>query len=241
MIRITESKANSKIPVAPHMSAVIKISKWCSLLGATGATILLFYFSRQHPSATSIVPPPRELRAPRSLDEDKTATAAAVVAEERQLPFERGSSFALKMHWQRGYMWQENPNERKWCMVCRKGCRPGHKLRLTDCDRGTRPTKFTIRSAFPWGGSFVQLQVAGTNLCVQAYPYSDEVSLNRCSPWNRDQWFVGDFDQNKFEIKPFLELNQCLTQEHHPKSGEEVLIRYCDVAREDQTSYWVNY
>jgi len=73
-----------------------------------------------------------------------------------------------------------------------------------------------------------------------------KVYLERCDASNALQrWFAlnGDLDGEKFELSQVDFTHQCVTNDHHPKSGEVVETHDCESSRskEDQTSYWERY
>jgi len=137
-----------------------------------------------------------------------------------------------------GYYWQEETIERKWCMKCDGSCRVGKKLVIVNCN--DNPTKME----FIYRGQEAQIKVRGTDLCMEANTGSNSISLKSCSSSNRNQLFVayrGDFREQRFEIAPRNKLGWCLTQRHHPKNRETVLIETCESARYSDTSYWNKY
>ena len=225
---------------ASHYLFIMK--KWCLLVGALGAAAaLVAYFSGNTRSSWQ-----EETGA--GAGTRGGAVAVAVTDEQGHrrrrrlvlpIPIPASSSTALKMYWEPGYMWQESPDEKRWCMVCRGSCSAGNSIRLTQCDSGTAPTQFLINGALI--GPNAMIQAAGTDVCLQANTGAGEIVLANCNSFNMDQWFQGSFGGSRFEIRTGILLDQCLTQEHHPKSGEEVRIYFCNVAREDQTSYWEKY
>lgn len=56
-------------------------------------------------------------------------------------------------------------------------------------------------------------------------------------------WFAksGSFSGNKFEISQRAKSMNCITQRHHPKHNEVLLMEDCELARSSDTSYWVRY
>jgi hypothetical protein len=76
--------------------------------------------------------------------------------------------------------------------------------------------------------------------------YDREIYLEACDASNyRQRWIAmnGDFDGPKFEMSQLGYTHQCITSDHHPKSGEIVETHDCEAARslESQTSYWERY
>jgi len=91
-----------------------------------------------------------------------------------------------------------------------------------------------------------QIKLHGDNLCMQVDLSTRTVTLEECDAGNRDQLFVASTDENyqegdHFEIFPMDKPNWCLTQDHHPKNWEEIIIRPCSLPRRDETSQWQLY
>ncbi|GAX26108.1 hypothetical protein FisN_24Hh019 [Fistulifera solaris] len=152
-----------------------------------------------------------------------------------------GRTFALKLYWEPGYNWQNEPFERKWCMsmTCRRFCRKGSEIAIY-CNNGPTQWEFVFH-----GPNEVQIKVAQRNLCIQEFLY-DDLELAQCDSSNQKQRFVaarGSFDGRRFEISPKLRRGWCFTQRHHPKSGEYVNLEPCVSARREgsRTSYWNKY
>ena len=205
------------------------------LLKAMNIFVLLLIYSCQQTSATMAS----------SIRAQGTDILAFANETERELPFAQntqGSAF-LKLYWEPGYTWQEETFERRWCMRCRGSCSQYNRIELTPCDYGHVPTQITLKEVLPILINWMQIEVADSGLCLQAIPERDVIFLNGCNRWTVNQWFYGspESDTDRFEIRPFIEPDQCLTQIHHPKDDEEIIIQYCDVARADNTSYWIKY
>ena len=149
--------------------------------------------------------------------------------------------FELKLYWERGYTWQEERFERKWCMKCRtraSSCAINHQIHIVDCDR-ERPTSFVFRETGILGS---QIQVAGSTLCLERNGPSD-IRLRRCRDTTPQLWAAprGGFATRRFEIAPVNDSSLCMTQRHHPKRGEIVQLEPCAQARGDATSFWNRY
>ena len=143
-------------------------------------------------------------------------------------PSTSDEEFALKLYWEKGYHWQEDRKEVRWCMRCRHTCRPCHKVRIVGCDWGgdSPPTdfKFIYHGS---EGTEVQIQVADRDfLCMEADTRDNEIFLAECDQREQNQRFVakrGNFlTGNRFEIAPKRKNDWCLTQMHHPKAYEVV-------------------
>ena len=105
--------------------------------------------------------------------------------------------------------------------------------------------KWKIRTIFGLFPNYGQIRLEdGKNLCLEANINTDKIYLADCNQFNENQWFVaknGNFNSRRFEMAPFFEPDDCLTQSHHPKANEDVEIRSCGGAREDNTSFWMKY
>ena len=173
------------------------------------------------------------------------------------------SHIRLKLYWQQGYYWQEETVERKWCMHCRhQGCKYGEKLYIHECSSKSQqfdlvPVASGVVVANTAAGSssnsqpqpqqqqqqtVVLWKLSGNNLCLQRS--SLEIFLLGCNSNNiQQQWFAktGKFLENRFEMSPVTLKDHCVTQRHHPKDDEEILLEPCTQARSSDTSFWNLY
>ncbi|KAL7546789.1 hypothetical protein ACHAWF_010121 [Thalassiosira exigua] len=144
-------------------------------------------------------------------------------------------AFRLRLYWERGYNWQNDPREQRYCMECRGECRSGASMQVHDCDESVRQ-KFlavarTIRPA------------TNPTLCLSVTGYggtTSPVRLRRCDRRN-DQNFLEVSSANKFELQPQNNRERCLSQHHHPKPGEAVFPESCVKTRKFTTTYWNVY
>lgn len=141
----------------------------------------------------------------------------------KALPIKRSNEngFRLKMYWEEGYYWQENPNERFWCMSCQdNSCVSGAKLDLRDCEE-RNDTLDALFVAVPYGDAGHQFRVAATDLCLMKMGRGRAIKLKNCrNPKNRHfplQLFKGLKHDDKFDLRPSTDTNRCLSQHHHPK------------------------
>mmetsp|Transcript_13616 Transcript_13616/g.30031 ORF Transcript_13616/g.30031 Transcript_13616/m.30031 type:complete len:118 (-) Transcript_13616:88-441(-) len=65
-----------------------------------------------------------------------------------------------------------------------------------------------------------------------------EIRITTCDTMDDRQHFKIRGESSKFHIKPALKEKACVTQHHHPRDGEELIIDPCKVAKKDQTAYW---
>jgi len=148
-------------------------------------------------------------------------------------------NFKLKMYWEEGYYWQEERKERKWCMRCPGGsCSSGEKLYIDECGDSD-----IQRFDFDYVDSDEALiKIHGSNRCLERS--GRDIYVRSCDDGNsRQRWWAkrGDFDGSRFEISQKGATDLCVTQRHHPKTGEEVELESCSTARADDTSYWERY
>ena len=156
-------------------------------------------------------------------------------------------TFNLKLHWKLGYCWQQEMIERKWCLQCPgTTCNSGDYLWIYECNQHDVLQRFELvylgmDPARP-NKHMGLLKVAGEDLCLhQLEPGT--FRLFPCDASNEDQKLVGFEPYQPFEIQPahLNHVDDCLTQDHHPKPYEELRSKPCYVARRDRTSYWEFY
>lgn len=155
-----------------------------------------------------------------------------LTARELQSDF----SFNMKMYWEPGYCWQEEWDERLWCMECSGSkCNENDFLEIQKCGH-------TARQEFSWiptnGGG--RLKVAGSNLCYERTD-TNTFRLKTCSSSSR-QVLVGFNAKKPFELYPRgFEDEKCLTNRHHPKPSEIIHTETCSLPRRSDTSKWQVY
>lgn len=140
--------------------------------------------------------------------------------------------FRLRMYWERGYMWQEDPRPRDFCVQCVNGCGEGDLLQTRQCRRG-RYSQYFVKI----GNTLRPL--SNNNMCVSRSG-NRKISLERCDSSEKQKWYGFRFDGGKFEIgdqevDPF----KCFSQHHHPKPREILYMESCVLARTFDTSYWI--
>ncbi len=123
-------------------------------------------------------------------------------------------------------------------MGCRSGCTPGNNVAVYNCD--ISPEMWTLVS---FNDGSAQIQNYNWELCLQAVE-SDGIVLAVCDDSVMEQRFIalgGSFDHHRFEISPMTQPGLCVTQDHHPKMDEVVILQACSKARDDSTSFWNKY
>ena len=85
-----------------------------------------------------------------------------------------------------------------------------------------------------------------TSLCmtVTGVRSDNPIRLRSCDG-RKEQKFIGlqSIEENKrFELQPSIYNGvHCVTQQHHPKSGEDIYPTYCSTARRHETAGWITY
>lgn len=168
--------------------------------------------------------------------EDDESLAPGVIRQLTERELASNLRFNLRLHWEEGYCWQEEWRERRWCMECDGDkCNEGDQLEIQYCEN-------VARQEFSWiptnGGG--RLKVSDKNLCFERID-NNRFRLKTCSSSSK-QVLVG-FNANKpFELYPigFVD-KKCFSNEHHPKSGEEIRTYSCPVVRGSNTNRWEVY
>ncbi|CAB9509452.1 expressed unknown protein [Seminavis robusta] len=175
--------------------------------------------------------------------------------------------FRLKLYWEEGYHWQNETFEREWCMMYDYQGYPGTGLcwvgdDAVNCDQDQVYVGKCIQDERMW---FTFVNVSDAPVEISKQPsfiderlimtgdnercltrYDREIWLESCDPDNfRQRWIAlnGNFDGEEFEISQRGFTHQCVTNDHHPKSGEVVELHDCEASRayDSQTSFWNLY
>jgi hypothetical protein len=162
------------------------------------------------------------------------------------LPMKRSNQndFRLKLYWEEGYYWQENINERWWCLSCQEeNCESGSKMELRDCTvKSDRDVTFNMVS---FGIAGHQIRVTNTDLCLTKMGSGRAIKLKNCRKADKKQFslqlFKGIDSNDKFDLRPSGYLDRCLSNHHHPKAKEIVYAETCKKAHRADTGYWVKY
>jgi hypothetical protein len=167
-------------------------------------------------------------------------------------------------------MWQEVPDEGWFCLACARcdltnefhglkgceieqytSCSENMHLALTGCDPSKLgPAKLAEIASFKFlfddvlqlGLEGDQIQVAGTDLCIQHISPSGtgSIELRKCDSSLKEQriWGARPVGQ-AMELLPLLgNSGKCLSNHHHPRQAEQVYAEDCDLARLPDTSLW---
>ena len=163
-------------------------------------------------------------------------------------------SFRLRLHWQRGYYWQDDWSDREmyWCMECESDpCREDDDVYIDTCSDSDRQQFRKVGDTFR--------PVQDSSLCWTYIGRSNDylidaklvlsgkrhLVLRPCMD-SRSGYVEQNFDGFKwdgevFELHPLGREDQCITQWHHPKEEERLYPEECRVARDEVTNYWETY
>jgi len=154
-------------------------------------------------------------------------------------PFADGAPHRLKMFGWENYSGGDGHRGR-WCAECDSRCEDGEKLEVGSCSSSSDDWQFVNMDA---AGTKTQVQLKDSNLCWQMEDDDDrEIVLKVCDPTESCQQFGsgrGNFKGYRFE---FVACNgKCTTQDHYPRSGEDLYASSCSRARDHKSSYWEKY
>jgi hypothetical protein len=142
------------------------------------------------------------------------------------LPIKRSDEigFRLKLYWEEGYYWQENTNERWWCMSCQDGsCVADSKIELRNCETKDDDLDALFVAVGPYDVASHQFRVANSNLCLMKMGRSRGIKLKPCKKPGKKHFELQLFkgfkpnEDEKFELRPSSYLDRCLSNHHHPK------------------------
>jgi hypothetical protein len=141
----------------------------------------------------------------------------------------RSTVFSLKMYWQEGYCWQEEWDERKWCLRCQgSSCNENDYLLIETCSSSSK-------QKFVYQGEKLK-PYTRQDLCWERTGRNAH-QLKTCSSSSKQIIKGLKFDGN-FEMHPNGYPDDCLTNPHFPKDYEIIRGQSCSVARNDRTSLW---
>lgn len=145
--------------------------------------------------------------------------------------------FRLKLYWEKGYFWQFESFERKWCLRCEDNtCQKNDNLFLVPCDHAGSLFNF-----YNHKGKEAQVQVSNTNLCFEIdQDKKSKVFLGDCDSNNAGQIFnagYGDFVGQRFELVT-PSGDGCISIHHDPKGNEVIFRETCVSARANNASFW---
>jgi hypothetical protein len=146
------------------------------------------------------------------------------------------SSFRLRLHWERGYYWQESNDEMFYCMECNDRCNIGNSILIEWCASNNSHQYFiniddTIRP------------LRDTSLCLTSTGNTEgnPIRVYKCDGSIEQRWDGFQYNGRPFELHPRRDINRCVGQLHHPKRQERVYPEECRLERNDRTSLWITF
>jgi uncharacterized membrane protein YgcG len=166
------------------------------------------------------------------LDASNVKVVGGAVGEVVDFRRELQSStvFQLKIYWQEGYCWQDEWNERRWCLQCEgSSCGENDYLLIRECSSSSKQ-RFVYQDG--------KLKPNTSQDLCWTRTGRNAHQLKSCG--NNDKQLINGLKYSgNFEMHPNGYPDDCLTQQHHPKDGEIVRGQSCSLARNDKTSLWV--
>jgi len=147
------------------------------------------------------------------------------------------NTFRLKMYGWENYYSSSSGHRGYWCAECDGSCDNGSGLEVNRCDDSSDEWRFLNN----FNNKATQIQLVGSDLCWELV--SGDVELRPCDSTVECQTFTpgqSHFGAYRFELGT-CETDQCITQDHYPRSGEELFAESCDRARGDKSSYWEKF
>ena len=150
-------------------------------------------------------------------------------------------SVQMKMYWEEGYCWQEEWEEREWCLECQgNDCNQNDYLWVKKCDDDVHQ-RFIYEEVAGTGGGKIK-PLTRPDLCWERTRVNAH-QLKPCST-NTTQIIIGFEPSGRFELHPYGyndtdPVPKCLNQQHHPKDEEIVRAEFCSLSRHYKTSRWI--
>lgn len=187
------------------------------------------YCVRKNETPSAPVPPPSP--APQK---NPNPTPTPVPPVPNPSPTPPVGSVKVKMYWEKGFFWQEERVERKYCLKCRDSggpsCLPGNTLMIVECDNPnpinqaptppdnpSNPKQIPNRWKFISVGGFTQIQVDGRSTCLTRKDRT-HLYLQSCDKNDDNQLFYASEGKfawgEKFQVSGTKERNH-KERKHH--------------------------
>lgn len=147
------------------------------------------------------------------------------------------SSFRLRLHWERGYYWQESNDEMFFCMECNNQCNAGDSILIEWCSSNANSNQYFINI----DNTIRPLQDTGLCLTSTGNTEGNPIRVYRCDGGIEQRWDGFQYNGRPFELHPRRDINRCVGQLHHPKRQERVYPEECRLGRNDKTSLWITF
>jgi hypothetical protein len=156
-------------------------------------------------------------------------------------------TFQMKLHWEEGYCWQGEWDERKWCMSCHGGtCDEEEVLWTQECNDAIvqrfvwEPVELSGRNKTgklkPYTRQDLCLENVGAEGNYSHYNLDNPIwwnfLLRACDPDNASSQILDGYDfDNAFILRAHNisegRPERCITMHHHPRAGEDMIGDYC--------------
>lgn len=142
-------------------------------------------------------------------------------------------NFQLKMYWEEGYCWQEEWDEREWCLECEgSSCGEDDHLWLQKCDDDEDEQRFTYEIVDATTQAVKIKPLDRQDLCWTRVAVNEH-QLQPCGDGFKDeitgldkQVLIGLTESGSFELHPngfaneingLVNETRCMCNHHHPK------------------------
>ncbi|GKZ00780.1 hypothetical protein MPSEU_001029800 [Mayamaea pseudoterrestris] len=163
-------------------------------------------------------------------------------------PVGSGDTFKLKIYWQKGYEWQNEVIERKWCLRCSSSdvaCDAGRRVYITNCDNDEFMTEWEVSYLDGDSGAFLMKDSNSDNCLTIPDDTQEPLIVDTCDNGNiQQQFFAQNGDAawgDKFELQSAWIPIGCLGVTHHPRDRETIYIWECQQTRTWTTGLWNFY
>ena len=146
--------------------------------------------------------------------------------------YDGDEAFNLRMYWRSGFMWQESPTEKKFCLKCQSGtCSKGSGVKIAKCDRSDK------RQQWFYDQGRVRSR-KNTSVCLDRV--GRYIELRTCNNSTDQKWDTLR-KEKEFQLTPMGNDEKCASQHHHPRDGEKVYMTSCKKSRRNHTDKWIKY
>ena len=181
---------------------------------------------------------------PRLIDVDALVAKASLRGEtERDHQHRRLSQrFKLKMYHEEGFCWQGEWDDPEWCMECAGStCSEREKLEIGKCNTNDDDDQFFVYEPLQGTGGGRLKPYEKQDLCLMRTT-DRQHTLEKCDDVNQGvnnrQILLGLEVGGVFQLRPLSRNDHCLTQHHHPRSGETIYADVCKDACDDNACLW---
>jgi len=145
-----------------------------------------------------------------------------------------GDYFQTKLYWEAGYRWQESSKEKRFCAACSDDCKD-NLVKLKVCDYKNQG------QFWRWKNGQLESKKA-TGYCASVdgtVKPNARLIMMSCNSATKFMGFHTPPNPNKFTWHPLGNNRLCVTNQHHPRSNEDLRFNDCKRAHKDKTGFWV--